>query len=191
MKVTLKYIVKAENCADGELEAFLARAVRSGAPELIVDIDYDFPEPAPEIVAALARLKHRALRAGLHARYGFTGDNFAKEHQVAARVQSAFQAEQLAAVAAFLVRRRYAVAECVDLTVENLVRDLDYYAAHGDREVAVRQQEIDRLAREAEQLGAELGRARAALAQMERPARLARLLLGALRRKLTFRRARA
>src|SRR5262249_3073895 len=32
-RVTLKYIVKQENCADAELEAFLARAVRSGAPE--------------------------------------------------------------------------------------------------------------------------------------------------------------
>src|SRR5262249_43391166 len=35
--VTLKYIVKSENCADAELDAFLDRAVRIGARDLIVD----------------------------------------------------------------------------------------------------------------------------------------------------------
>jgi MoaA/NifB/PqqE/SkfB family radical SAM enzyme len=184
VRVTLKYIVKAENCADAELEAFLERAVASGAPELIVDIDYDFPNPTPEVVTALARLKHRALRAGMHARYGFTGDNFAAEHNVAARVEAAFRAEQLAALARFLSGRGYAVAECADLTAENLVRDLDRYAAHGDLQAALRQQEVDRLA-------GEVGRLTEALRRTERPAHLAKLLLGALRRKFTFRRARA
>jgi organic radical activating enzyme len=193
VKVTLKYIVKAENCADGELEAFLARAVRSGAPELIVDIDYDFPEPAPEIVAALARLKHRALRAGLHARYGFTGDNFAAEHNVAARVESAFRAEQLAALAAFLRGRGYSPAECADLTVEGLVRTLEEHCARKDEELVAKEQEVQRkhgqvltLIQEVHRQAAEVER-REALLRRERPARLARLL-GGLRDKFTFRR---
>src|SRR5262249_22654925 len=40
-RVTLKYIVKNDNCADAELEAFVARAAGVGAGELIVDYDYD------------------------------------------------------------------------------------------------------------------------------------------------------
>src|SRR5262249_51056826 len=123
--VTLKYIVKAENCSDAELEAFLGRAVRVGARELIVDIDYDFPRPAEEIITALARLKHRALRAGMHARYGFTGDNFAVENGVAERVEAAFLAEQLRHLAALLAERRYGAGALVDLAVEHLVRDLE------------------------------------------------------------------
>ena len=189
VRVTLKYIVKEENCADAELEAFLARAVRSGAPELIVDIDYDFPHPAPEVITALARLKHRALRAGMHARYGFTGDNFANEHQVAARVQAAFQAEQLAALAAFLKGRSYHPGECADLAVEALVSTLEQHCARKDEEILAKEEEIHRQHGQVVILRQEVQRREDDLRRMQRPGRLARLLLAALWDKLTFRRA--
>jgi molybdenum cofactor biosynthesis enzyme MoaA len=186
-KVTLKYIVKAENCADAELEAFLARAVRSGAPELIVDIDYDFPEPTPEVVTALARLKHRALRAGLRARYGFTGDNFANEHQVAARVEATFRAEQLAALTAFLHGRGYSAEEGACLTAERLVRTLEEHCARKEEEIQSKHGQVVSLIAEVHRQAAEVARL-AALLRRQRPARLARLV-GGLRDTFTFRRA--
>jgi molybdenum cofactor biosynthesis enzyme MoaA len=193
VKVTLKYIVKAENCADAELEAFLARAVASGAPELIVDIDYDFPDPTAEVVTALARLKHRALRAGLHARYGFTGHNYANEQQVAARVEAAFRVEQLAAIAAFLRGRGYPPAECADLTVEALVRTLEEHCARKDEEILAKHEEVLRRQRQVVGLTHEVTRQRAeierltAILRRKFPARLARLVVG-LRNRFTLRR---
>jgi hypothetical protein len=93
VRVSLKYIVKEENCGDGDLEAFIDRAVSVGAHELIMDIDYDFPVPGPTVVAALGRLKALACATPLHARFGFTGANFAPEHDIAERVEAAFRAE--------------------------------------------------------------------------------------------------
>ena len=55
--VSLKYIVKDENCEDADLESFIERAARIGVLELIVDIDYDFPIPNPAVVTALGRLR--------------------------------------------------------------------------------------------------------------------------------------
>jgi organic radical activating enzyme len=143
VKVTLKYIVKAENCTDIELRAFIERAARIRAPELIVDIDYDYPQPGEEIIVALARLKQMALRAGMHARYGFTGANFAPENNVAIRVEAAFQAEQLKQIAALVVSRNFAVGESVDLAVENLVRSLEKDRA-GLQKVCARNDELFR-----------------------------------------------
>jgi pyruvate-formate lyase-activating enzyme len=91
--VSLKYIVKDQNCGDADLEAFIHRAARIGARELIVDIDYDFPEPSAEVVTALGRLRALARHARLPSRFGFTGANFAPEHGVAARAEEAFRAE--------------------------------------------------------------------------------------------------
>jgi hypothetical protein len=92
-RVSLKYIVKEENCGTADLEAFIDRAVRIRAHELIMDIDYDFPVPSPSVIAALGRLKALACATPLHARFGFTGANFTPEHKVADRVEAAFQAE--------------------------------------------------------------------------------------------------
>jgi Radical SAM superfamily len=123
--VTLKYIVREDNCSHRDLDAFLQRAVEIGAKDLIVDIDYDSPDPKPEVIAALARLQHRATRAGLHARFGFTGDNFAEDNQVASRVLAAFEHEQLMTLRDFLIEQGYSVSRCLDQTVESLVRRLD------------------------------------------------------------------
>jgi pyruvate-formate lyase-activating enzyme len=93
VRVSAKYIVKDENCGDRDLEAFVERAARLRAHELVLDIDYDFPVPGPAVVAALGRLKAMARAARLPARFGFTGANFAPEHDVAGRVEAAFRAE--------------------------------------------------------------------------------------------------
>ena len=135
VQVTLKYIVKPENCADGELEAFMARAVAIGARDLILDIDYDYPQPTPDVIAGLAQLKHLALRAGLHTRFGFTGDNFAAENDVAARVMAAVQARQVAAIREMVCAREYAPHESIDVTVGEILQMLEAHCAEKDREI--------------------------------------------------------
>src|SRR5215475_5607444 len=123
-RVTLKYIVRDDNCSDADTDAFLARALKIGAKDLILDIDFDFPDPTPEVVVALARLRHRASCAGLQVRYGFTGDNFAVDNNVAERVQAAFEHQQLQAIRELLGAEGYAVSDCVDRTVDDLVSTL-------------------------------------------------------------------
>jgi pyruvate-formate lyase-activating enzyme len=92
--VTLKYIVKEENCSDADLKSFVTRAAQLGPRDLIVDFDYDFPEPGPEVLDALSRLKAMAMAAGIPARFGFTGANFAPEHGILPRAESGFFAQQ-------------------------------------------------------------------------------------------------
>ncbi len=135
-RVTIKYIVREDNCSDADINAFCARAVAIGARDLILDIDFDFPIPKTDIVLAIARLRHRASRAGLHVRYGFTGDNFAAENNVADRVHAAFEHEQLQEIRRILLSEDYAVPDCVDGAVEDLVTTLH---AHCDaKDVAIR-----------------------------------------------------
>jgi wyosine [tRNA(Phe)-imidazoG37] synthetase (radical SAM superfamily) len=205
VKVTLKYIVKQENGADAELRAFVERAVRIGGRELIIDIDYDFPHPSEEVVVALARLKHLACRAGLHTRYGFTGDNFAAENNVAARVRAAFQAELLQAITRLLQERNYASGEAIDMAVEDLVGGLEAHCAAKDQALLEKEQalrtleahcaargqallEKEQVIQEKEQV---LQNWAAALRQLERPGVLLRRTAGLLLGKLRPRKARA
>lgn len=89
-RVTIKYIVREDNCAAADLEAFVARAAEIGAKDFIIDTDYDYPDPAPKVIAAVARLQYLAVRAHIHTRFGFTGNNFAVENDIGSRVQTAF-----------------------------------------------------------------------------------------------------
>jgi pyruvate-formate lyase-activating enzyme len=127
VRVSLKYIVKEENCGDGDLEAFTDRAVRIRAHELIMDIDYDFPVPAPAVIAALGRLKAMACVARLPARFGFTGANFAPEHDVAGRVEGVFRDEWLLRRGGFLTR---ILRRARGVTLGRLARRLLPSAAH-------------------------------------------------------------
>jgi organic radical activating enzyme len=122
--VTIKYIVREDNCAAADLEAFVARAAEIGAKDLIIDTDYDYPDPAPKVIAAVARLQYLAVRAHIHTRFGFTGSNFAVENDIGSRVQPAFESEQLRAIREFLGARGYAVSGCLDQTVEELVQSV-------------------------------------------------------------------
>jgi Radical SAM superfamily len=93
--VTLKYIVKEENRTDADITAFVARAAALRPRDLIVDYDYDFPDPGPAVVAAMGRLKFLAGAAGIPTRFGFTGSNFAPEYGITGRAEAAFRQAQL------------------------------------------------------------------------------------------------
>ena len=132
VKVTLKYIMKEENCGQAELEAFVARAVKTGAGELLIDIDYDFPNPSDAVIFGLARLKHASLRAGLYARFGFTGNNFAVENNVAARIDAAFRDEQIRQLAQLLDERKYGGCESTAAMAESYIRMLEAHCKEKD-----------------------------------------------------------
>ena len=85
-RVVLKYIVKEENCSPAELESFVARAVRAGARELILDIDYDRPNPTPPVLQGLATLRRLAVARGMYVRFGSTGAQYHPEIDVAGRL---------------------------------------------------------------------------------------------------------
>lgn len=78
-EVHVKYIVKEENCSPPELEAFLAQAQEIGAKSLIVDTDYDFPDPSESVVAGIRLLGALGPRYGMHTTFGATGAMFAPE----------------------------------------------------------------------------------------------------------------
>lgn len=86
-RVILKYIMKEENCAPAELRSFLARAVAIGARELVLDIDYDFPDPRPAVVDGLLTLKRLATLRGIHTTFGSTGSLYTPEIDVAGRLE--------------------------------------------------------------------------------------------------------
>jgi hypothetical protein len=92
--VSLKYIVKEENCSDADLEPFVKRAASIRAREVIIDLDYDYPIPSPEVVRGIARLKLLAIAAGVQVKFGFTGSNFAIEHNAVAIADAAVLEER-------------------------------------------------------------------------------------------------
>jgi hypothetical protein len=87
-QVVLKYIVKEENCTPDELSAFVSRAVSIGATQLILDIDYDHPDPSPAVMDGLRTLRRLATVSGLHTTFGATGSLFTPEIDVAGRLAS-------------------------------------------------------------------------------------------------------
>jgi molybdenum cofactor biosynthesis enzyme MoaA len=150
VKTTPKYIVLPENCDDVNLHGFVNRAAEIGAREIIIDVDYSQQEHGDEIIAGLARLKHLAFQAGLRVQLGFTGVNFAQEHQIAERVEVAFQHEQLAGIASLLERRGYAAHESLDLTVTALVEMLEAHCTAKDAALEAHEATVRRLALESD-----------------------------------------
>jgi molybdenum cofactor biosynthesis enzyme MoaA len=90
-RVILKYIMMPENCSEPELRAFLSRALRIGARELVLDIDYTKPDCTPEVLHGLRYLKHKAIMNGLHVAWGSTGVRFAPELDNPARLDCTWQ----------------------------------------------------------------------------------------------------
>lgn len=84
-RVVLKYIMKDENCSDAELRAFLARAVQTGIRDLLLDIDYDYPDPSPAVVNGLRLLYREATARGIYTTFGSCGANFTPEIDVEGR----------------------------------------------------------------------------------------------------------
>ena len=77
--VHVKYIVKDENCSPDELKAFVARAAEADVKNLIVDTDYNYPEPSDDVLAGLRLLSALGPAHGVHTSFGATGALFAPE----------------------------------------------------------------------------------------------------------------
>lgn len=86
-RVMLKYIMKEENCSQAELHAFLSRALRIGARELVLDIDYDHPDPSPPVLHGLRTLRRLATARGIHTTFGSTGALYTPEIDLTGRLQ--------------------------------------------------------------------------------------------------------
>lgn len=132
VKVTLKYIMKEENSSDADLEPFVARAVSIGGSEVLIDIDYDFPIPSPQVIRGLGRLKHLALRSGLYARFGFTGNNFAAENNVAGQIDAAFNEEQVRHLSRLMTERNYGRGDSASVMAEQYIRMLEEHCREKD-----------------------------------------------------------
>jgi hypothetical protein len=87
--VSVKYIMKKENCGEDDLTAFAERAGRLRPASVIVDIDFDFPQPGERIVSAIVSLQQRIAALGIPVSYGHTGDRFTPEAGVAKKVEQA------------------------------------------------------------------------------------------------------
>jgi len=85
-RVVLKYIMKEENCQPDELQAFVSKAVSIGSTELMLDIDYDYPNPSPEVIGGLRLLGRLATMRGLHVTFGATGSLYTPEIDVAGQL---------------------------------------------------------------------------------------------------------
>lgn len=81
--------MKEENCSPAELHAFVDRAVAAGARELMLDIDYDYPDPSPAVVRGLSLLRHLATMRGIHTTFGSTGSYYNPEVEVAGQLERA------------------------------------------------------------------------------------------------------
>jgi sulfatase maturation enzyme AslB (radical SAM superfamily) len=84
--VTLKYIVKTENADAADLEEFVSRAHALGPVSVILDIDFQDPEPSDAIVGALGRILDLLIQAGVAVSYGHTGDRFKPERGLRGRL---------------------------------------------------------------------------------------------------------
>lgn len=142
VKVTLKYIMKEENSSDADLEPFVKRAVQIGGDEVLIDIDYDFPVPSPQVVDGLARLKHLAIRSGLYTRFGFTGNNFAAENGVTARVDAAFNDLQIRELSRLMVERNYGQGENASVMAEQYIRMLEEHCRQKDAALLARDRPV-------------------------------------------------
>ena len=89
VRVVLKYIVTEENCGEAELRAFIASSRAVGAQELLIDVDYNHPNPSPDVMRGLQRLKRLGTESGLYTTFGSTGANFTPEVDVAGRLRNA------------------------------------------------------------------------------------------------------
>lgn len=86
---TVKYIMKRENCGEADLIAFSDRVDRLRPVSVIVDIDFDYPDPGDRIVSAIVNLQQQIAALGITVTYGHTGDRFTPEVGVGAKVAKA------------------------------------------------------------------------------------------------------
>ena len=92
--VHVKYIVKEENASAAELRAFIARLEAIGARHLIVDTDYDYPDPSKAVREGIRLLHALGPAHGIHTTFGATGAQFAPEADGGRRVWEGADNEQ-------------------------------------------------------------------------------------------------
>lgn len=149
--VTVKYIVKDSNASARDTVPFLERFLAIGANDLIIDIDYDFPNPSDRVIAGLVRLKLAALTAGVNVTFGFTGDNFAIEHRVSERLDAAFHAEQIRVLGQYLETAGWDAGELTTASVLQLISTLNEHVTEKDAAIAdlsIQLQEKEKLLQE-------------------------------------------
>ena len=86
VEVTVKYIMRDENCSKHELRRFVCDAQRHGRPSLVGDFEYRYPDPNKKVTNGLAHLKLLASRAQLNFALSGPGYVAAPEAELDARV---------------------------------------------------------------------------------------------------------
>ncbi len=88
VEVTVKYIMRDENCSGHELRRFVCDAQRHGRPSLVGDIDYRYLDPNEKVIHGLAYLKLLASHARLNFALGGPGCVAAPEAELDARIDT-------------------------------------------------------------------------------------------------------
>lgn len=91
--VSLKYIVRKENADNRDIEPFVDQLQALDIRHLILDIDYNQPEPDDRVIQGLAKLGCLAERSGIRVGFGFTGVRFREDDTIRERYEQAFQTE--------------------------------------------------------------------------------------------------
>jgi len=84
--VTVKYIMKEDNCTAKDIVPFVNMVRRLGRMTVLIDIDYDYPDPSPEVIEGLRLLKCLCERYRFNSAMGFTGAKFTPELEVESRI---------------------------------------------------------------------------------------------------------
>ncbi|MCX6609046.1 MAG: aminotransferase class III-fold pyridoxal phosphate-dependent enzyme [Acidobacteria bacterium] len=90
-KVSVKYIMKEESAGPEDRAGFADQCRALQPTSVILDIDFDHPNASPEVVEAIAELRHRLEADNHQVSYGHTGDRFTPEQEVGKRVERAYQ----------------------------------------------------------------------------------------------------
>jgi wyosine [tRNA(Phe)-imidazoG37] synthetase (radical SAM superfamily) len=133
--VHVKYIVKEENCSPAELEEFVQRAASIGAKQVIVDLDYDFPNPSRRVLDGMIQLRRLAIQQGMQATFGATGSQVLPEFDEGRRVWEEAELADAARRTPVLIRMSGKVG---DLGMSKLVGSRTVAEARGDKSPVLR-----------------------------------------------------
>jgi pyruvate-formate lyase-activating enzyme len=85
-EVRLKYIMLPDNCDDENISEFVTRAATLPGCTILSDVDYRNPVPDEAIMRGLLSLHTAAHAAGIHIRYGSTGEYSAVDQSTSTRI---------------------------------------------------------------------------------------------------------
>lgn len=128
--VTAKYIMTAANSSDAEVDSFLVWMIDTGVGSLVIDINYDHPEPGERILSALARLKYLAVSKRIHTTCGFTGAKFRPEFGVSRKVDALYHEMCLADLRRFMTSKRHQTGEDAVFVAMQYIEELEHSVAY-------------------------------------------------------------